>query len=70
MSLSEKPLLPKSALPCHYHDDCVARQEGKCRILRSNNFGGRDCPFYKNAAHIKADQKLIQNRRAAKSSNR
>ena len=26
---------------------CFGNMSGKCRVLVDNDFGGRDCPFYK-----------------------
>lgn len=27
--------------------DCFANREGRCEILTDNDFGKRECPFYK-----------------------
>ena len=62
MARSKKAEMPKNAPPCNYHDDCVSRCDGLCVILRSNDFKHRDCPFYKNAAQIEADNALILSR--------
>lgn len=28
--------------------DCLACEDGKCIALNNNNFGSRECPFYKD----------------------
>lgn len=32
---------------CDKHKDCFANRNGKCVCLIDNNFGSKDCPFYK-----------------------
>ena len=32
---------------CSGHKDCFANTNGYCTCLMNNDFGGRDCPFYK-----------------------
>lgn len=34
---------------CRIHGDCFANRGGVCTCLKDNDFGGRDCPFYKPA---------------------
>jgi len=34
---------------CRAHEDCFANSGGVCTCLKDNDFGGRDCPFYKPA---------------------
>lgn len=31
------------------HADCFANKGGRCVSLKDNDFGDRDCPFYKNS---------------------
>lgn len=46
---AEKAQLEKGSAPlCTAHPDCHAWSEGRCMALADNDFGGRDCPFYKN----------------------
>ena len=33
---------------CDRHMDCFANICGECMCLWNNDFGERDCPFYKN----------------------
>lgn len=38
----------KSNFPvCHTHTDCFANKDGHCVCLSDNDFGHKDCPFYK-----------------------
>lgn len=32
---------------CSKHCDCFANRDGKCVSLQDNDFGNRECPFYK-----------------------
>jgi len=43
-------LLSKALLACKFeHSDCFALSEnGFCMCLTDNNFGEKDCPFYRN----------------------
>ena len=38
---------PKPDPICITHTDCFANSNGKCTCLEDNDFGDRDCPFYK-----------------------
>ncbi len=38
---------------CARHGDCFANQDGRCACLKDNDFGGRDCPFYKPADTVR-----------------
>ena len=42
---------------CTRHRDCFANQEGWCACLKDNDFGGRDCPFYKPADTVRKEQR-------------
>ena len=39
--------------PTCNREDCLACENGKCLALSDNNFGNRECPFYKNKDQIK-----------------
>ena len=41
---------------------CFGYNDGKCMILTGNNFGKRNCPFYKTAAQIVAEEARVKNR--------
>ncbi len=41
---------------CRRHGDCFANQGGRCACLKNNDFGGRDCPFYKPADTVRKEQ--------------
>lgn len=46
-----------TAMPeCKVHGDCFANRRGVCTCLKDNDFGGRDCPFYKTADTARKDQ--------------
>ena len=32
---------------CKDHKECFANKDGRCICLKDNNFGDKDCPFYK-----------------------
>lgn len=38
---------------CGAHGDCFANRGGACTCLKDNDFGGRDCPFYKPADAVR-----------------
>ena len=42
---------------CRRHGDCFANQGGRCACLKNNDFGGRDCPFYKPADTVRKEQR-------------
>ena len=39
---------------CSGHKDCFANTNGYCTCLMNNDFGGRDCPFYKKKAQFES----------------
>lgn len=41
---------------CKAHRDCFANRDGACACLKNNDFGRRDCPFYKTADAVKKEQ--------------
>ena len=43
-------------IPCSEHKDCFANTNGYCTCLMNNDFGGRDCPFYKNKSKAEAER--------------
>ena len=48
---------------CDMHTDCFALSDGRCVCLSENDFGEKDCPFYKpgdesTREQIEADIKL------------
>ena len=46
------------AMPeCRTHGDCFASKGGRCACLKNNDFGGRDCPFYKPADTGREDRR-------------
>ena len=42
---------------CRTHGDCFANRGGVCTCLKDNDFGGRDCPFYKPADTGREDRR-------------
>ena len=42
---------------CTAHPDCHACRNGICMALDRNDFGGRDCPFYKNSEINRREQR-------------
>ena len=42
---------------CRAHSDCFANRGGVCTCLKDNDFGGRDCPFYKPADTVRESQR-------------
>lgn len=42
---------------CRMHGDCFANRGGVCTCLKDNDFGGRDCPFYKPADTVREEQR-------------
>lgn len=42
---------------CKAHPDCHAFQDGRCAALADTDFGGRDCPFYKDREANRKEQK-------------
>lgn len=43
---------------CSGHKDCFANTNGYCTCLMNNDFGGRDCPFYKKRLSLSLDLKI------------
>lgn len=42
---------------CTAHPDCHACRNGRCMALDRNDFGGRNCPFYKNSEVNRREQR-------------
>ena len=42
---------------CRAHSDCFANSGGVCTCLKDNDFGGRDCPFYKPADTVRKENR-------------
>ena len=42
---------------CRAHEDCFANRGGVCTCLKDNDFGGRDCPFYKPADTVRKENR-------------
>lgn len=42
---------------CRGRADCFANSGGVCTCLKDNDFGGRDCPFYKPADTVREKQR-------------
>ena len=48
------------------HEDCFARGQinhAKCTALSDCDFGGRDCPFYKNKKQYQQEREQIRLRK-------
>lgn len=39
------------------HHRCAANKDGFCRVLRSNNFGDKMCPFFKTTEQSEKEKK-------------
>ena len=48
--------------PCSKHTDCFANIKGHCACLRNNDFGERECPFYKNNMTAAAERENAKQR--------
>lgn len=42
---------------CRGRADCFANRGGVCTCLKDNDFGGRDCPFYKPADTVREERR-------------
>ena len=40
---------------------CFAYDKGKCELLTDNDFGERECPFYKTKAQVAKEKELYPN---------
>ena len=43
---------------CMNHEKCFGNKLGKCIVLSDNDFGGKECPFYKTRAQFEAERKI------------
>lgn len=51
------------------YPNCFARWKDRCQLLRSTNFGDRECPFYKSTDQFIAEERATEERkRKARSS--
>ena len=51
----------KHAFPaCNIHTDCFAHKDGKCVCLSENDFGKRDCSFYKPDTEADMDEIMAE----------
>lgn len=46
---------------CDLHH-CAANKDGFCRVLRSNNFGDKMCPFFKTTEQNDQEKKAVMDR--------
>lgn len=44
------------------HHRCAANKEGFCRALRTSNFGGKMCPFFKTTEQNEKENKAVMAR--------
>ena len=47
---------------CDMHLDCFANSDGRCECLIMNDFGDRDCPFYKDRLVYLEEKKRLEKR--------
>lgn len=52
------------------YSDCFARWKGTCQLLRSTNFGDRECPFYKSTDQFIAEEREQKKARSSRSCSR
>ena len=46
--------------PICNREDCFANLDGKCVLLLDNDFGNRECPFYKTKKQAEAENEYYQ----------
>ena len=65
--MSKLGLLSKQLPLCKFkHPDCFALSEhGFCQCLSDNDFGKKDCPFYRNKDIVHAEWKEMDAREKA-----
>ena len=51
----------EKVIKCDLHN-CAGNKSGCCRILKSNHFGDKVCPFYKTAEQNEKEQKAVMAR--------
>jgi hypothetical protein len=51
----------EKVVKCDLHN-CAGNKSGCCRILKSNHFGDKVCPFYKTAEQNEKEQKAVMAR--------
>lgn len=47
---------------CGLHRDCFANKDGRCICLSDNDFGKKDCPFYKNKTEAENERRACRER--------
>ena len=57
LQLEREELETVSFPVCTAHPDCHACRNGRCMALDRNDFGRRDCPFYKNSEINRREQR-------------
>lgn len=43
---------------CDKHTDCFANHGGRCVCLIDNDFGSKDCPFYKGRKRYEEEKRI------------
>lgn len=43
---------------CDKHSDCFANHGGRCVCLINNDFGSKDCPFYKGRKRYEEEKRI------------
>jgi hypothetical protein len=51
-----------NSLPMCDHRSCAGNKYGYCRILKSNHFGEKVCPFYKTTEQNEREKKAVMDR--------
>ena len=61
MKNRERQRAEESVVKCDLHN-CAGNKSGYCRILKSNHFGDKVCPFYKTAEQNEKEKKAVMAR--------
>ena len=56
----------KKEIACCDKDECAACNHGYCIALHDNDFGNRDCPFFKTREQNEAEQEYCTKRMTEK----
>ena len=43
---------------CDKHSDCFANHGGRCVCLINNDFGSKECPFYKGRKRYEEEKRI------------
>ena len=54
-----------NSLPMCDHRSCAGNKYGYCRILKSNRFGDKACPFFKTTEQNEQEKKAVMERLVA-----